>query len=251
MAEKYKRHIHLKSVTNLRDIGGYKARNGKTIVWRRIFRSGEFVRLTGEDLQIIKEEIKPASLLDLRSPPEVERQGIGLISEADIRYHSIPFVAGTSRAEDEKFFRECTNMGDFYLHIVRHRSFGSQIVAALDIIAKTENHPLVFHCAVGKDRTGILSAMLMSILGVADKDIMEDYSLSGPYMEELLKNVSNDPGLAEAAKALPSYFWKASPESMELFLTTLRRDYGSIEVYLKDMGMEKTLPERLKETLLT
>jgi protein-tyrosine phosphatase len=250
MKEKYPRHLRFKSIINFRDLGGYRTNTGKTVAWRRIFRSGEFSWITREDYQRLKEEIKLATVIDLRSKQEVEHQGTGLISEAKLRYHSVPFLTGTSRADDERFFRQCTSMGQFYLYIIKHRSFGSQIVRALEIIAEAENHPLVFHCAVGKDRTGILAAMLLSLVGVPDKDIIEDYTLSGPYMEELLKQINSDPKTAENVPQVPDYFWKAAPESMELFLTTLRKQYGSIPGYLESMGSKDSLIERLEKALL-
>ncbi len=250
MKEKYPRHLRFKSVINFRDLGGYRTRSGRTVAWRRIFRSGEFSRITREDYQRLKEEIKLATVIDLRSAPEVEHQGMGLVSEAGVRYHSIPFLSGTSRSEDERFFQQCTDMGDFYLYITKHESFGSQIVRALEVIAEAENHPLVFNCAVGKDRTGILAAMLLSLVGVPDEDIIEDYSLSGPYMEELLEQIKNDPRTAENVPQVPDYFWKARPESMELFLTTLRKKHGSITEYLESMGSKDSLTERLEKALL-
>jgi protein-tyrosine phosphatase len=250
MKEKYPRHLRFKSVTNFRDLGGYRTRSGRTVAWRRIFRSGEFCWITREDYQRLKEEIKLTTIIDLRSSLEVEHHGIGLVSEAGVRYHSIPFLAGTSRADDEKFFQQCTDMGQFYLYIIKHRSFGSQIVRALEVIAEPENHPLVFNCAVGKDRTGILAAMLLNLVGVPDEDIIEDYSLSGPYMKELLEQIKNDPEAAENVPQVPDYFWKAKPESMELFLTTLRKQYGSIPGYLESMGSKDSLIDRLEKALL-
>ena len=250
MKEKYPRHLRFKSVINFRDLGGYRTRNNRTIAWRRIFRSGEFSRITREDYRRLKEEIKLAAVIDLRSPQEVEHQGIGLVSESNMRYYSIPFMAGTSRADDERFFRQCTNMGQFYLYIIKHESFGSQIVRALEVIAAAENHPLVFNCAIGKDRTGVLAAMLLSIIGVPDKDIIEDYTLSGPYMEELLEQIKSNPEAEANVPEVPDYFWKAVPESMEIFLTTLRKQYGSIPGYLKSMGSADGLIERLEKALL-
>ena len=126
----------------------------------------------------------------------------------------------------------------------------SSPISTLEVIAKAENHPLVFNCAIGKDRTGVLAAMLLSIIGVPDEDIIEDYTLSGPYMEELLEQIKNNPKAAENVPEVPDYFWKAVPESMEIFLTTLRKNYGSIPTYLKSMGSADGLIERLKEALL-
>jgi len=251
MAEKYPRQITFESLANFRDLGGYRTYNGRTVAWRRLFRCGDLRHMTQSDFKKLKEEIKLATVIDLRSAQEIERHGVGLVSEADVRYHSVPFIAGTSRAEDEKLFRQCKNMGEFYLHIVRHKNFGGQIIAALEIIAERENHPLVFYCAVGKDRTGILASMLLSVIGVQDADIIEDYSLSGPYMEKLLQLINSHPKMAEGAKPLPDYFWEATPESMELFLTTLRKEYGSITGYLEFVGCQPSLVKRLERALLT
>lgn len=236
---------------NFRDLGGYRTRNNRTVAWRRVFRSGEFSRITREDYQKLKEEIKLATVIDLRSDFEVKRQGLGLLAQADLKYHNIPFIPdGGNREEDERRFRTFTNMGQFYMDIVRDKGYGKRINQAMEIIAGAENHPLVFHCAIGKDRTGILAAMLLSLVGVPDEDIIEDYTLSGPYMEELLEQINSDPKTAENVPQVPNYFWKALPESMELFLTTLRKEYGSIPGYLESMGSKDSLIERLKAALL-
>lgn len=252
MAEKYSRHLRFESVTNFRDIGGYRTRRGRKVAWRRVFRSGEFARITRADFNRLMEEVGPMAVVDLRSKMEVERQGIGLLSEAGIKYHNISFMAdGGDRKADEERYKKFKNMGEFYLDLMPRKEYGRRIIEALEVIASPENHPVVFNCAVGKDRTGILAAVLLSVLGVADEDIIEDYSLSGPYMEELLIKISGDPKIAEGAKALPDYFWKASPESMALLLNTLRQDHGSIKGYLEFMGSEPSLVERLEKALLT
>jgi protein-tyrosine phosphatase len=251
MTGEYSRHLNFEEIINFRDIGGYPARNGRTVAWRRVFRSGEFHHMTENDLNRLTGEIGLNSVLDLRSSTEVEGHGIGRLAEADIRYHNVSFIAGADREEDERLFKECNNMGDFYLHIVRHREFGRRIVAALKIIANPANHPLVFHCAVGKDRTGIMAAMLLSVIGVGDVDIIKDYSLSAPYIKELLRKIKNDPEIKKAIKPLPDYFWEADPESMALFLSTMQGKYGSIKDYLYAQGMERSLPQRLEDVLLT
>ena len=113
-----------------------------------------------------------------------------------------------------------------------------------------ENHPLVFNCAIGKDRTGILAAVLLSALGVDDEDIIEDYVLSGPYMVELLKRKVEWPEIAAAEKVLPDYFWGAVPESMEMLLSALRKEYGSIRHYIEAYSADSSLISRLEKALL-
>ena len=251
MTESFPRHLRFDSVTNFRDIGGYQTRQGKTVTWRRVFRSGEFAKITRNDFQRLMKELGLTSVIDLRSAIEIERQGIGLLSEADIKYHSIPFMTDDDPGANASRYEHCTNMGEFYLEMARQKDYGQRITEALEIIAEPENHPLVFHCAVGKDRTGMLASVLLSLLGVAEKDIIEDYALSEPYMDELLARLKNNPQKNDPPLDIPEYFWKASPESMTLFLSTLRREYGSIEGYLESMGMEPSLTERLESALLT
>jgi protein-tyrosine phosphatase len=252
MVELYSRHIEIESVINFRDLGGYRNRDGRIVAWRRIFRSGDFRHITGADITRIKEEIGLHTVIDLRTAEETEIQGSGLLAETGIRHYNIPFIGGgDSRAEQERIYRECTNMGEFYLQLVRKEIFGKKIAEAIKIIAEPANHPLVFHCAVGKDRTGILSAILLSILDVEDAIIIEDYTLSAPAIKRLLISMVKDPTSAEFVKHVPDYFWDAAPESMEVFLSSMRREYVSIADYLIKHGVKDSQIQSLRKTLLT
>lgn len=251
MAKKYSRQIDFESVLNFRDIGGYRTRDGHTIAWRRLFRSGELRHMTGDDLTKLREEIGLASVIDLRSDFEIKHQGMGLLSEAGIKYYNVSFISdGGDREGDARRFKEFSNMGEFYVHLVRQKAFGGRIVAALEIIAEPENHPLVFHCAAGKDRTGILAAVLLSVLDVDDEDIKNDYCLSGPYIEALINRLKSESRVVDDSMKLPDFFWKTVPESMALLLATFRQEYGSTSDYLKAQGAEPSLIGRLRTTLL-
>lgn len=251
MTESNSRHIKLEKVVNFRDIGGYRTRDGNTVAWRRVFRSGDLAKMSDSDYNHLADEIALNSVLDLRSDMETKK-GICPLTKAGITYYNIPFMHdGGDREEEDRLFSQFSNMGHFYLHLVQDPEFGKSVLQALELIAEPDNHPLVFHCAVGKDRTGILAAVLLSVLGVADDDIIEDYSLSGPYMDELLVREEDNPEFVKAIERLPEYFWKAAPESMTLFLSTLQREYGSVEDYLNAQGIESSLIHRLKKALLT
>ena len=251
MKKKYPRQIHFEKVLNFRDLGGYKARGGRTVMWRRLFRSAELANMTRNDFNRLKEEIGPISVIDLRSDTERERRGIGLLSEAGVRYHHISFITdGGDQRGDERRYKDFTNMGDFYVYLVRNGQFGRRIIEALEVIAAPENHPLVFHCAVGKDRTGLLAAILLSVLGVRDEDIIEDYTLSAPSIKEFFARFIRDPKTAEFARNIPGFFWEAVPESMALFLAGLKKEYGSTRDYLTAQGADTSLVSRLENALL-
>ena len=252
MTEHYDRHLRLKSVTNFRDLGGYRTQQRRTIAWRRIYRSGEFARISQEDYNKLTKEIGLTAVLDLRSNFEVERQGTGLPAGTKIKYYNIAFITDGGKTADVEAHRyeTFTNMGQFYLDIAQNKGFGDKVVKALEVIAEPKNHPLVFNCAIGKDRTGILAAMLLSTLGVAEKDIIEDYSLSDQYMGELRRALESHNDIPDDVKRLPDFFWRAEPTSMKLLLTTLRKEYGSVGDYLLFMGAEKSLAKRLEKALL-
>jgi protein-tyrosine phosphatase len=170
MNETYSRHIKLERVLNFRDIGGYPTREGRTVAWRRVFRSGTLIRMSPGDSTRLTEEIGLNFVLDLRSGLEIQK-GICPLSPTLVNYHNLPLMTdGGNREEEERLFGQMTNMGQFYLYLLETPEFGQRIVAALEFIAEPDKHPLVFHCSAGKDRTGILTAVLLSVLGVADKD---------------------------------------------------------------------------------
>ncbi len=164
MTDKYDRHLRFTSVSNFRDIGGYKTREGKTIAWRRVFRSGEFRNLTPDDFKRLTCELGVVSILDLRSGRELQNGGKGLLEAADIKYCNIEFMTDDDDpGANASRYAHCTNMGEFYLEMARQKDYGKRITEALEVIADSGNHPLVFHCAVGKDRTGMLAAVLSRI----------------------------------------------------------------------------------------
>jgi protein-tyrosine phosphatase len=252
MSEKYDRHLKFDSVMNFRDIGGYRGYQGKRVAWRRVFRSGEFRNITRDDLNRLTKELGVTSVIDLRSEFELKNNGKGLLPECDIKYRNIAFMAdGGDPEANSKRYAQLTNMGDFYVALMRQKEFGIKVVQALEMIGDAQNHPLVFHCAVGKDRTGMLAAMLLTLLGVSEADIIEDYTLSEPYMDELLVKLKANPPKDGPPLDIPEYFWKASAPSMKILLSTLGKEYGSVEKYLLEMGMDAALPKHMQGVLLS
>jgi protein-tyrosine phosphatase len=248
----YPRNVNLESVDNFRDLGGYRTQDGRMVIWRHLYRSGELHRMTKRDLHRLEQEIGIRSVLDLRNARELERRGIGRLSETNFQYYSVPLaIDDEDKVEDRELFQSCSSMGEIYLYFVGHKEYGRRLVEALEVIAEPTHHPLVFHCAAGKDRTGVLAAILLSVLGVADQQIVEDYTVSGQYMKTLANRLNRDPETANNIKELPGYVWEAEPKSMFLFLSTLRQEYGSVTRYLEVHGAESSLTRRLEKALLT
>jgi protein-tyrosine phosphatase len=252
MSQPRSRHIQFESAPNFRDLGGYRTHDGRTVAWGRLFRSAALHKMNDREMARLKRDIGLRAVIDLRSPrdPEKDPAVIRLV-EIGARYYPIPFSTWPWPAQDEaKANANATNMGEIYLHRVSEKPFGERLVDALETIAERDNHPLVFHCSAGKDRTGVLAAMVLTAMDIVDDDIVEDYALSAPLMKDIRDRMSRDPETAAGVKDLPDFQWEASAESMAVFLSLLRREYGSADGYLKAHGAGNSLVDRLKAALL-
>jgi protein-tyrosine phosphatase len=253
MDQSHQRHITFESVPNFRDLGGWRTHDGRTMAWRRLFRSAALHPMTGPEVAKFKQDIGPRAVIDLTTPQEPNKQReISLLGEMGARYYHIPFRPDTSNylKEEAELNLNATNMGEIYLYRISQKAFGKKLVDALEIIAERSNHPLVFHCSIGKDRTGVLSAMLLATVDVIDEDIIEDYTLSAPLMPEIRSSTINNPETRQEVRDLPDFQWEATRESMSLFLNALRREYGSAAGYFETHGADISLTRRLKEALL-
>ncbi|HKW91574.1 MAG TPA: tyrosine-protein phosphatase [Methylomirabilota bacterium] len=247
------RHIPFESVPNFRDLGGYRTHDGRTVAWRRLFRSAALHKMNDRDIARLKQEIDPRAVIDLRRLRDHEKNPEPLLlEEIGARYYPLPFRPDSpSYLEDEaKAIPNVANLGEIYLYRISEPPFGKRLVDALEIIAERNNHPVVFHCTAGKDRTGVLAAMVLAAVGVVDEDVVGDYALSAPLMKDIRDRMNRDPETAQAVKDLPDLHWEASAESMAAFLALLRREYGSVDGYLKANGARSSLVDRLKGALL-
>jgi protein-tyrosine phosphatase len=109
----------------------------------------------------------------------------------------------------------------------------------------------VFHCAAGKDRTGVLAALVLSLLGVDDDVIATDYGLSRLGMDRMLAYVrANHPERADTMSDQPAAFLDAPEAAMRLFLDDLRARHGSVEAYAASVGADAAVVEALRANLL-
>ena len=255
MSQSYPRHIHFESVPNFRDLGGSRTHDGRTVAWRRLFRSATLHKMNDREMSRLKQEIRPRAVIDLRNLRDPEKNSEALLlEEIGARYYPLPFSTwpwGSSYVKDEaEAHANATNMGEIYLYRLGEKPFGKRLVDALEIIAERNNHPLVFHCSAGKDRAGVLAAMVLTAMGIVDDDVVDDYVLSAPLMTDIRGRMTSDPEAAPQLKDLPDFQWEASAESMAVFLSLLRQEYGSADGYLKANGASSSLADRLKIALL-
>lgn len=233
------------SVTfNFRDVGGYDGLDGRMVRWRTLFRSDSLHRLDEADREAFA-VLGVRTVIDLRRPREIEQSGRIPTQHAPTYLHIYPKHAewdAGSLAEQLDVERW---LADRYLDLARDGQ--DAIVDALGVIADKDAAPVVVHCMAGKDRTGVVCAVTLALLGVADIDIAEDYALSEAATARMTKwLVEADPAFVP----LPDQFLAAPAGAMSLFLRDLRAQFGSVEEYMLDGGFTPAQLSALRAHLL-
>jgi protein-tyrosine phosphatase len=238
------RLIALEGAVNFRDLGGYATDDGLRTRWRVLFRADGLGELTEGDLSVMR-SLGIRTVVDLRSATELER-GRFDVDAHPVAFHHFPFIEELPDAEE--FDKRPGLLGSQYQEILRDA--GPQIIAVLEILARPDALPAVFHCTAGKDRTGVLSALVLSLLGVDEPTVVADYALSGEAMQRLrAKLILKYPEGRETLENIDEVF-SADPGQMELLLDHLRDQYGSAEAYLAGLGARAGLIGALRAALL-
>ena len=245
------RAIVLEGCLNFRDLGGYRTADGRRVRWRRLFRSDSLHRATEADAGHLVDELGVVTVIDLRTSVERERGGpVGVEARHPVRGFHLPLVDQLfARPEQETALPRPDNMGDAYVAMLGLG--GSNVAAVLRALAEPGALPAVLFCAVGKDRTGALSALLLSLLGVTDDDVVADYALTDPVVAELLARARADlPDYDDVFDRLPPEALEAPARVMRTMLDGLRRQHGSVEGYAASVGVGADVVDGLREGLL-
>lgn len=240
-----RRHLSFSAVFNFRDLGGYPGLAGRRVAWQRFYRSDSLHRLTLADTETFA-ALGIRTVLDLRRPSEVARDG-RVPDQPGLSYRNVAPEHPLWRPESyDPAAGVARYLADRYAELAEQGA--TALAAAVAVVADSDAAPLVMHCAAGKDRTGVLAALILDLLGVCDEDIAADYALTSigaaRFTEWLYRN---DP----ARDAPPDYYVRTPPEAMLTFLAELRDRYGSVERYLTGAGLASGRIDALRDHLLT
>ncbi|KAL0073202.1 protein-tyrosine phosphatase-like protein [Phycomyces blakesleeanus] len=121
-----------------------------------------------------------------------------------------------------------------------------EIISALRIFVDSSQYPIIVHCTHGKDRTAIVIALILSILDVSRDSIIEDYVQTQTELAHIRADILED--MEEAG--LSEEFADADPKNMNMLLSFLESNYGSIKQYLKSIGFSETEQDAVRENLI-
>ena len=224
------RRILLCGMEKLRDLGGYPlaGRGSERFTrWGSLYRGDLPKQVTQADRQRLR-ELGITTVVDLRSAEEIERKPDPLAQELGIRYLHCP-LAGDGRvpAPDE-----------VPLSYMEMADGTGQMAGALQAIAEAPQ-AVLFHCTAGKDRTGVVAALLLWLAGVSEEDILADYIVSGPYLQQMLRAYCEAHPGAVVCPPQSAY--------MSSFLRLFAQRYGTPWRYLEMLGVDAgKLAEKLR-----
>lgn len=147
------------------------------------------------------------------------------------------------------FLSEINEGGLVMLNELILKMGSSGIKYVLDLCADTNRHPIAFYCTAGKDRTGIIAFLILSVLGVPDEDIIEDYSLSANVYAEMNDHKAMV-GALQQRNVDPKTFLGAPPHVMKDTLLSIKKNYGSVDGYLDSIGFGHEQRLKLRKALL-
>jgi protein-tyrosine phosphatase len=239
------RHIAFDGLCNFRDLGGYRGADGREVRWNRLFRSDSLAKLKNDDWERLR-GLGVGTVIDLRYPWEIEGQGRAP-EHPDMAYFNFSIEHRPyDQAEIDPRVDPWRFLADRFAEVVSDGV--DELRRTLEAIAAS-TRPAVFHCKSGKDRTGIVAALVLSLLGVADDDIIADFALTELATDRLIAEWrATHPG---RELRWPSY-GRAPADVMRLFLTDMSTTYGSVHALATDrLGVDKDLIVQLRTNLLT
>ncbi len=229
-----RRHTFEK-ILNCRDIGGYPTKHGST-------KFGRFLRCgivnTPEDWEIEKlTMLGVKTTIDLRGTYEAEETPLHLdrIDGADV--YNLPLFeinVATNEGMD-------LDLAQIYEVVIEN--YKENIAKILNVIADAKDGVILYNCFFGKDRTGILTMLLLSIAGVSKEDIIADYQLTYTYIKSYIKEHHDELWSVNAEKHY------SLPETMETLMEKIESQYGSVINYIRSTGISDESIRKIKERL--
>jgi len=238
------RRVAVEGCHNFRDLGGYPTEDGGTLRWRLLFRADGLHALSARGVAKLRDEIGLGDIVDLRSSAELAMDGRGPLEHEPIRFHHLPLFDGGRGQRTPPFG---SSLADLYFGMV---DFAREPLARVVTTIARTGDPAVFHCAAGKDRTGVVSALLLSLLGVREEIIVADYAATREALDAIVERLMSSEGYQGMFEELPPDTLHADPETMEGFLARVRREFGSMVAYAAEIGIAGADVERLRARLV-
>jgi protein-tyrosine phosphatase len=239
------RHLPLAGSYNIRDIGGYPIADGRRTRWRTLLRGDSLHRLDAEAQEaLIAYGVR--TVIDLRHDGEISVAPNVFAASARVRYRNLPLAGAATRGDAPEPRARALDLEQIYRTYLDERQ--AELWRVFEALCEPGAFPVVVHCTAGKDRTGLVVALLLALAGVPAETIAEDYALSATFLGEPYFTEAR--GRAEAAGVSWEEYQRllvCPPEYMLRTLDHLESAHGGAERYVRRLG----LPDGAVQTLRT
>ena len=262
------RVIHLEGTTNTRDIGGYETSDLRTVRWGQIIRSENLSRLTAGDFRKL-EDLGVKTVIDLRTDKEHDDSPTVWQGDNPPQFFHFPigdvehewFRAQRRMMRDSRFTEEesLEHMVDGYRMIADVGP--SSYRALMELVLEPSNWPVLIHCNAGKDRSGVAVALILEAIGVDRETIMEEYLLTNEIgrsqqkAELLARESSKHRGVGRRHRSPSASAWYpivgVRTEMLEAFYASVDEEYGSMQAFLAELGVDEEARSALAASLTT
>ena len=246
-----KRLIQLENSINIRDIGGYTGHEGRKVKWRKVIRSEELAHLSDNDVSYFA-DLNLKHAFDFRNRSKAEQQVDRLPESTE--YHLIPIFDSFNQGIGEIDFTQPGSVDTFMraIYKIQTEERAQCFAEVLKVLTEPCEYPILYHCTNGKDRTGFMTYLILSLLGVAEETIISDYTLTNLTFDESYKLLGNI--MSEELGIENHHLWEfygVKPAWLKLSILYIKENFGTVEEYLlseTDLTIEDF--EKIRENLL-
>jgi protein tyrosine/serine phosphatase len=256
--------IELDGVVNMRDVGGLPTTDGGQVATGRLLRSDNLQDLTEADIDDLVERVGVTDIVDLRSNVELQLEGPGPLRARNLTHHHhslfrddvrdvtaaealvLPWSKAAQAAVDAEPRLDDDYWASHYLGYLAHRP--DSVSAALQVVSHSRGATIV-HCAAGKDRTGTVIGLALSVAGVSDEDVVADYIATGERIERVVARLMARPAYGEVLAGQPMDHHRPKPETMQRILSVLAEQYGGAAGWLSAQGWSDDEITALRDSL--
>lgn len=242
------RHLQIDGTYNVRDIGGYATADGRQTRWRTYLRSDSLHKLSVDGQQeLLATGLK--TIIDLRRERETVKTPNVFASSDEVDYRHMNLITDTDPDGYGDSGEGPAWIARSYKILLDDRK--PQIGAIMATLADPAVAPALFHCAGGADRTGIIAALLLSLAGVPEETIAEDYQLTAPTLFRRYSTDGPPPGWStDDLRRAQSMDYLAPAETMRITLDYLTGKYGGVEAYVREIGLTTDQIEAIRESFV-
>jgi protein-tyrosine phosphatase len=232
----------LEGAYNFRDLGGLPTVDGRRTREGRLFRSDTLQELTDADVARLIDELGITFVIDLRQAFEAVEEGRGPLGRYPVCYANIPLVDVDSPAGAP---------GEILVtQYLDHLESDPNLPVAVELLALVVRRPTVLHCAGGKDRTGVVTALLLGILGVTEQAVVDDFLITAQNMDRIVERFSRWPRYHANMAKYPPETYRAEESTIRTFVREVNRRYGGAREWALGKGLSPDVIAQLEDALL-